>query len=90
MSGVSQGIADRLYNRVEGLIDLDGPINQEVVGLDTRNVELEEEVIRIQQRAEDYRLFLIERFAALEQALAVTSGLSDQITAIADSLNGDN
>ena len=90
VSGVSQGIADRLYNRVEEIVDLDGPINQEVVSLDTRNVELEEEVIRIQQRAEDYRLFLIERFAALEQALAATSVLSDQITAIADSLNGDN
>ena len=90
VSGMSQGIGDRLYNRVGELTDLDGPINQEIVSLDTRNVELEEEVIRIQQRAEDYRLFLIERFAALEQALAVTSNLSDQITSIADSLNGND
>ena len=90
VTGVSQGIADRLYNRIEEINDLDGPINQEVVSLDNRNVELEEEVLRIRQRADDYRLALIERFAALEQALAVTSSLSDQITSIADSLNGDN
>ena len=90
VSGVSQGIGDRLYNRIEEITDLDGPINQEVVSLDNRNVELEEEVLRIQQRAEDYRLSLIERFAALEQALAATSSLSDQIKSIADSLNSDN
>ena len=90
VTGVSQGIADRLYNRIEEINDLDGPINQEVVSLDNRNVELEEEVLRIRLRAEDYRQGLIERFAALEQALAVTSSLSDQITSIADSLNGDN
>ena len=90
VSGVSQGIADRLYNRLEELTDIDGPINQEIVSLDTRNVDLEAEVLRIQQRAEDYRVFLIERFAALEQALAVTNSLSNQIASIADSLNGDN
>ncbi len=90
VTGVSQGIADRLYNRIEEINDLDGPINQEVVSLDNRNVELEEEVLRIQQRAEDYRIALIERFAALEAALAATNSLSDQIQSIADSLNGDN
>ncbi len=90
VTGVSQGIGDRLYNRIEEIVDLDGPINQEVVSLDNRNVELEEEVLRIQQRAEDYRLSLIERFAALEEALAATEALSDQIESLADSLNGDN
>jgi len=90
VSGVSQGVADRLYNRVEELNDLDGPINQEIVSLDSRNVDLEAEVIRIQQRAEDYRLFLIGKFAALEQALAVSNNLLDQVKATADSLNGDN
>ncbi len=90
VSGVSQGIADRLYNRVEEIVDLDGPINQEIVSLDTRNVELEEEILRLEQRIEDYRFFLIERFAALETALAVSNSLSNQITSIADSLNSDN
>ena len=90
VSGVSQGIADRLYNRVGELVDIDGPINQEIVSLDTRNVELEEEILRLEQRVEDYRFFLIARFAALEAALAASNNLSDQITSIANSLNGDN
>ncbi len=90
VTGVSQGIADRLYNRIEEINDLDGPINQEVVSLDNRNVELEEEVLRIQQRAEDYRLSLIEKFAALEAALAASNNLLAQVKATAESLNGDD
>ncbi len=90
VSDVSQGIADRLYNRVEGLIDIDGPINQEVVSLDSRNVDLEEEVLRIEQRAEDYRLFLIAKFAALEEALALSNNLLAQVKATAESLNNDD
>ena len=90
VSGVSQVIADRLYNRISDLTEIDGPINQEVVSLDSRNVDLEEEVLRIQQRAEDYRLFLIEKFAALEQALAVSNNLLDQVKATADALSSDN
>ena len=90
VTGVSQGIADRLYNRIEQINDIDGPINQEVVSLDDRNVELAEEVQRIQQRAEDYRLSLIDRFAALEAAIAASNSLLDQVRSVAESLNGDN
>ncbi|NNG02619.1 MAG: flagellar filament capping protein FliD [Inquilinus sp.] len=90
VTGVSQGIADSLYNVLDGLTQIDGAITQETLSLDARNTDLAEDIARIEQRAEDFRLFLIARFAALEQALAASSSLMDQVKATADSLSGDN
>ena len=89
VTGVSQGIGDRLYNTIDGLTDTDGPIALETDALGTRNQRLEEDIVRIERRVEDFRQFLILKFAALEAALALSNALLDQVKATTDALSQD-
>lgn len=87
---LSQGIADRLYNRLDGLTDtLTGTIENEIDGLEELNDGFRDQITRIEERAEDYRLRLIEQFSAMETALSLAEAMMDQIGAVTGALQGD-
>jgi hypothetical protein len=44
------------------------------------------EIVRIDQRVEDYRAQLVERFAAMEAALALAKSMLQQVQAAADAM----
>jgi flagellar hook-associated protein 2 len=72
----TQGIADRLYNQLEGVLRPgSGRLQAEVDSIDKRNDDARRQIERIDERAERYRARLIERFAAMEAALAMADAM---------------
>lgn len=73
---MTQGIADRMFNTVaDSLDDQDGIVAQEVDSLDTRNERLQDDIDRIDEMIETYRMSLLERFSALEAAIASVNNI---------------
>jgi flagellar capping protein FliD len=68
---ITQGIGDRLWNALDGVLDDDnGMLTLEEAGIDDRNSRIESEITRIDEIVERYREQLLEKFSALERALA--------------------
>lgn len=73
---MTQGVADRMFNALEdSLNDEDGIVAQELDSLDTRNERLQEDIDRIDSMIETYRISLLERFSALEAAIASVNNI---------------
>ncbi len=86
----TQGIADRLYNAIDQAVDgLDGTIQQAIDEANAQSDGWREDVARIEARAEDYRLMLIEKFARLETALSLSESMLSQIRAQTDAMTAD-
>ncbi|MCS6879163.1 MAG: flagellar filament capping protein FliD [Geminicoccaceae bacterium] len=78
----TQGLADRLFNLLDPLADAaNGAIAKEKAALESDRSRLEQEIARIDERVERYRAQLYEKFAKLEQTLALTKTLLQQVEA---------
>ena len=79
---VSQGIADKLYNRLEDALDpLNGELQEMTTTLEETNAGYLEDIERIELRAETARDLLIEKFAAMEEALSLANTMLEQLRA---------
>ena len=86
-----QGFADLASNTLEGLVNtVDGLIQQEKLAIESTNENLQSRADRVRERAEAYRLSLIERYARFESQLNQANGLLNQIRAILGTNDDDN
>ena len=83
------GLAERLYQRTENFAGLsDGLVTEEVERLQTTNADLFDKIAAIDARVALFQQSLIEKFAALEAALAAADATSSQLKAFLGSNNG--
>ena len=86
----TQGIADRLHGAIERAVDdVDGSIRSAIDETKSQTESWREDVARIEARAEDHRLVLIERFARLETALSLSESMLNQVRAQTDAMSAD-
>jgi flagellar hook-associated protein 2 len=86
----TQGIADRLHGAIEKAVgDVDGTIRQAVDQTKSQTDGWREDVARIEARAEDHRLMLIDKFARLETALSLSESMLTQVRAQTDAMSAD-
>lgn len=82
---MTQGIGDRIFNALEdALNEEDGIVSQEIQSLDDRNTRLQEDIDRIDSMIENYRFSLMERFSALEAAIASVNSILQLLDAQAE------
>jgi flagellar hook-associated protein 2 len=85
----TQGIADRLYNAVEAMLDdIDGTVTRAAGRLSADNERHRADIARIDERVERFRRSLIDRFAALERTLSMLDTLLGQVRAQAQAFFG--
>jgi flagellar hook-associated protein 2 len=78
----SQGIADRMFGELDKALDAtDGRLAAEMGEIETSSIKAQEEIARINERAERHREQLIVKFSALEAALAQSRSMLQQIRA---------
>lgn len=86
----TQGIADRLHAAIEGAVDdIDGSIQRAIEETETQTASWREDVARIEARAEDHRLMLIDKFARLETALSLSESMLTQVRTQTDAMSAD-
>ena len=79
---LSQGIADRIFNILDGTLDeQEGQLELEVDAIESSNTRLQTEIERIEDQVERYRESLITKFSALETLLSNVNTLLDSIDA---------
>ncbi len=84
------GIAEQLYNAVSSALDeSDGSLAAASQSVDQLTARYRDEIERIEQRAEDYRLRLIEKFAAMEAALSMAKAMLQQISTTTEAMFGE-
>lgn len=87
----TQGIADRVFNAAGPAVDaLGGSITRAIDSLKDLNGNYAKQIERIEERATRARDRLIERFTAMEAALAMANAMLAQIRAQMDAMNGRN
>jgi flagellar hook-associated protein 2 len=87
----TQGVAEKLYNYLDGALDdVDGTLTNAVESLEDANTEFLDEIEQIETRAETFRQQLIERFGAMEAALALAESMLQQVRAQAEALTADS
>ncbi|MBN8828572.1 MAG: flagellar filament capping protein FliD [Sphingobacteriia bacterium] len=67
---LSQGVADRISNYLDGIIKTNGVIDTAIKNLKESNTRYQEEITRKNDELTKYTDKLIEKFSAVEQALA--------------------
>jgi flagellar hook-associated protein 2 len=78
----TQGVADKLYNVLEGMTDdFNGTSTKAVDDLAQRNTAYQSEIERIDASVERYRQQLIDRFGTMETALSLAKAMLDQVRA---------
>lgn len=83
----TRGIAERLYTSLESILDqVDGELATAAQGLEAQNKRHRVDIERIEARAEDYRQRLIEKFAAMESALALAKAMLQQVRTATDAM----
>jgi len=88
---LSQGIADRLWNRLEEVLDpLKGELQEVTTTLDETSAGYLEDIERIELRAANARDLLIERFAAMEETLSLANTMLEQLKAQTAAWSGRN
>ena len=89
--GVSQGIADKLFNFLDENLDpFEGSLQTAIDGLEDQNESYTVQIARIDERAERARDHLVERFAAMEAALSIANTLLSQIRTQVDAMTASN
>ena len=87
----TQGIADRLHATIEGAAgDVDGSIGRAVEDTESQLAGWRDDVARIEARAEDHRLMLIDKFARLETALSLSESMLTQVRAQTEAMSADS
>lgn len=83
----TRGIAERLYTSLDAILDqVDGELATAAQGLEAQNKRHRVDIERIEARAEDYRQRLIEKFAAMESALALAKAMLQQVRTATDAM----
>ncbi len=86
----SQGIADRLHGVIERAVDAtDGSLRQATEDTNAQIDGWREDIAKIESRAEDYRLMLVDKFARLETALSLSESMLNQVRAQTDAMSAD-
>lgn len=68
---VTQGIGDLLYNTSDAATDgVEGTVAIEIASIEDSNDRLEDQIENINEQVEQFREFLLVKFAALEQAIS--------------------
>lgn len=76
------GIGERLYQRLDNYIDAgDGLITEEVTRLTVQNKDTTDKIATLEQRLQIYQSALIEKYAAMERAIAQAQAVADQLEA---------
>jgi flagellar hook-associated protein 2 len=76
------GIAERLYQRLEDYANAgDGLITEEVNRLSAQNEKTVDKIASLESRLAIYQNLLIEKYAAMEQAIARAQAMADQLEA---------
>jgi flagellar hook-associated protein 2 len=86
----TQGVADRLYGTIARATDAtDGTVQQAIRESDSQIERWREDIERIETRAEDHRLMLVDKFARLERALSLSESMLNQVRAQTDAMTAD-
>lgn len=86
----TSGIAEKLFNEIDKVLDdSDGVLATATESLESLSDRYRRDVERIEQRAEDFRLGLIERFATMESALSMAKAMLQQISATTEAMFAD-
>lgn len=76
------GIAEHLYQRLENYINSgDGLITEEVINLTAQNESHADKILALESRMAIYQAKLIEKYSAMEQAIAQAEAMSSQLEA---------
>lgn len=76
------GIGERLYQRLDDYINAgDGLVTQEVQRLSAQNEETVDKILSLEARLSIYQQTLIEKYAAMERAIAQAQAVADQLEA---------
>lgn len=88
---VSQGLGDRIFNSLDNLLDEDvGALSVELDTLTERTDRYQEEITRIDEQVEAYRDTLVQRFSALEAAIARVNTILQSLDAQSQARNSSN
>lgn len=89
--GVRTGIADRLFNALDdALHEARGPLQRQIEDLGDVSETYRQQITVIDERAEAARNLLIERFTAMETALALANTMLAQVRAQMNMTNSDS
>ncbi len=77
----TQGLADKIFNIADGVLDDEGSLASELDSIEEANTRLEEQIARIDEQVERFRQQLLDKFAALEQAISRVNNLLASIDA---------
>lgn len=76
------GIGERLYQRLDNYINAnDGLITDEVNRLSAQNEDTTEKIAALEERLVIYQNMLVEKYAAMERAIAQAQAVADQLEA---------
>jgi flagellar capping protein FliD len=84
------GIAERLFQTTENYNKSDGGLlTDEIARFEEQNADFEREIAAIDERMAIIQQSLIEKYAALEQAIAQAEAITSQLKAFLDASNRD-
>lgn len=87
----SVGVGAQMFFAIEDLLDeTTGTVETEIESLTDTNVISEDRITEMLARLDIQRRSLLERFIAMETALATNARILESVQASADSLNGSN
>ncbi|MGF1631425.1 MAG: flagellar filament capping protein FliD [Kiloniellaceae bacterium] len=76
------GIAERLYQRLDNYIKAGGGlISEEVIRLTSQNESFVENIATLEARLANFQAMLIEKYSAMERAIARAQAMGDQLEA---------
>ena len=76
------GIAERLYQRLDDYINAsDGLISQEIISLTAQSEDYSDQILTLESRLSIYQAKLIEKYSAMEQAIAQAEAMASQLEA---------
>jgi flagellar hook-associated protein 2 len=76
------GIAERLYQRLDDYINAsDGLITEEVISLTAQSEDYSDQILTLESRLSVYQAKLIEKYSAMEQAIAQAEAMASQLEA---------
>ena len=86
----SQGIGDKLYNTIGGLLEEDtGVVDSAIVSLEEKDARSLRDILRIDEQIERYREQLLEQFSALERAISQANTLLESLDAQSNARNNN-
>jgi flagellar hook-associated protein 2 len=76
------GVAERLYQHIDNYINsADGLITDEVNRLTAQNEDYNDKILALEDRLALYQTSLIEKYSAMEQAIAQAEAMAEQLSA---------